>query len=192
MSRFAVVTDTLSMVRRSFGALVVLTFFLQPLTASARCGINRPPSYDDIQAVSFKRSGCGTFPAKTPHALRCSHYWVLFWKDEATEYNQFDLPGSVGKFTLATPFRKAVDLLRSHKFFGLAPDDYQMTDMASSRLEIYRCSTGTALIVLNVKQASPEAFALFAQFDDLIDKARRHRDSARPDRFMPYIHFSDY
>lgn len=103
----------------------MLLLVLAPLPASARCGVNQPASYDDIDAVLFRRAGCNTLARQhPPQSIVCSRYRVFFSQYGDSEYDQFDLPGSIGKFKIDRSLSDAVGILKEHNFLGLAPPWY--------------------------------------------------------------------
>ena len=172
-------------------AFLLSVGLLGSATAEAACGLHSPLSYGDIEAVAVFRTGCSVYVETIPQSMRCSRYWALFWPYQYSEYNQFNLPGAVGKYSVRHTLADAVNILRSQDFFTINPTGVA-TDSGSNVLEVERCSILTEIIVPNVEGLSPEADDLFDAFDALFDNGSLHKLSSTPDKWMPYYDFNTY
>jgi hypothetical protein len=143
--------------------------------ARASCESGKTADYADIVSVMFERRGCGGLlpPQKNP-ALHCSNYYVFFWNinQEAT-YSQYSLRSDRGTYHLETTLEQAVDTLRKDDFFLLNPGEHLVTDIRESVLTVRRCGVVTRLMMYPLPQFDAKVNKLFADFDSIIEHAKK-------------------
>jgi hypothetical protein len=172
--------------RGSVWALAVLVLWGNPSIAAAACGTGQPPSYDDIDAVMLKQTGCkGALHPKTPKSFECSYFWALVWDGEPSEYSQYNLPGSIGLFEISTSIADVRSILSKDNFFALSPPDYEVTDTTESVVSVKRCAVTTRIRMYNTPMAEEPATArLFADLRHLFRIAEKTRKSFAPKDFQ--------
>jgi hypothetical protein len=180
-------------VRKCLVALVLMAAFV-PVTAVAKCGTGNPPSYDDIEAVMLTQGG-GMLRVEDPRfrstTLDDSKFWV-FWFGSPTEYSQYDLPGKIGTFHLATTISDARAVLRRDHFFSLSPrDNVEVTDTRITVLSVKRCGVITKMRQYGVPEADDAPTqVLFEDLRRLVKRSKAWMVSRKPTDFRYVLLFN--
>jgi len=162
--------------------------------ASAKCGSGLPLNYDDIQAVMFSQSGCGsTLGRRTVTSFECSDFHAFIgaggrpqgWTIPAiSEYVQYDLPGATGTYNLILSMSQVRNVLRKDSFFTISPPDLVALDTAESVLSVKRCAVLTKVNIFDFRDAGDAASRkLFDDVRALIKGAAKKLVSHKPKTF---------
>lgn len=173
-------------------SFIMLTFAMMSERAAARCGSDSQIAYDDVAAVMIEQNGCGgtihdpslVTPIPEVSTFRCSTFWVLFRGKSGpatfpTVYSQFNLKGEVGTFNLSTTLSEVKGILRSDRFYDLAPPDYMITDAARTIVSVKRCAVVTRIKLYNSlpDYLDPNTLKLVTDIEHLILTAKRSQTS---------------
>jgi len=157
--------------------------------AFSACVSGQPASYSDIVAVMFARHGCGGLVRPKRFPLKCSSYYVFFWNINPTgTYTQYDAPSDSqsgrGTYKLDTTLQQAVNLLQKNDFFLLNPGEHQLSDISETVVTVRRCGVVTRLMMYPLAEFDPKVNALFADFDALVQHAKKDKTSDTPEDFQ--------
>ncbi len=165
--------------------LLIISALSVATPALGACVSGQPASYDDIVAVMFERRGCGGLirPVKNP-PLRCSNYWLFFWNiDQGGTYSQYAARSNRGTYRLDTTLQQAIELLQRDDFFLLNPGEHLVSDIGETVVTVRRCGVVTRLMMYPLAEFDPKVNALFADFDALVEHAKKEKTNNTPEDF---------
>ena len=153
--------------------------------ALASCDSGKAADYGDIISVMFERRGCGGLhPSPKNPALECSNYYLFFWNIEpGATYSQYSKRSDHGTYRLDTTLEQAVDVLRKDDFFLLNPGEQLVTDSRETVVTVKRCGVVTRLMMFPLPEFDARVNKLFADFDSLVEHAKKKQIDDSPEDF---------